>query len=221
MESPRVTILCGHYGCGKTNLALNLALEAAAAGGPVALVDLDVVNPYFRSCEYQGLLEQNGVRLIAPVFAGTTLDTPTLPPEIYSIFSPQTGRVFVDAGGDDAGATALGGLSRQLEEAGCQMLYVVNRFRALTQTPEEAASLLKEVEAASRLRAAGVVNNSHLGVETTWAHVEAAAEFGRRTAERLGLPLLYSTVPDFAAKSPLPQGFRRVRRYVRFAWEEE
>ena len=80
MESPRVTILCGHYGCGKTNLALNLALEAAAAGGPVALVDLDVVNPYFRSCEYQGLLEQNGVRLIAPVFAGTTLDTPTLPP---------------------------------------------------------------------------------------------------------------------------------------------
>ena len=101
------------------------------------------------------------------------------------------------------------------------MLYVVNRFRALTQTPEEAASLLKEVEAASRLRAAGVVNNSHLGVETTWAHVEAAEEFGRRTAERLGLPLLYSTVPDFAAKSPLPQGFRRVRRYVRFAWEEE
>ena len=82
----RITIICGHYGCGKTNLALNLALEAAEQGGPVTVVDLDIVNPYFRSSEYRGLLSSSGVRLIAPVFAGTTLDTPTLPPEISSIF---------------------------------------------------------------------------------------------------------------------------------------
>ncbi len=221
MRSPAVTIVCGHYGCGKTNLTLNLALEAAAAGGPVTLADLDVVNPYFRSCEYRGLLEKSGVRVIAPVFAGTTLDTPTLPPEIYSILSPQAGRVFVDAGGDDAGATALGGLSPRLDQAGYQMLYVVNRFRALTQTPEEAAGLLGEIEAACRLRASAVVNNSHLGVETAWEDIREAASFGRRTAELLGLPLLYSTVPDFAAPEPLPEGFKKVRRYVRFAWEEE
>ena len=113
-QQPRITVVCGHYGCGKTNLTLNLALEAAAAGERVTVADLDIVNPYFRSSEYGGLLEEQGVRLIAPVFAGTTLDTPTLPPELYSIFEPQAGRVFIDAGGDDAGVTALGGLHSQL-----------------------------------------------------------------------------------------------------------
>ena len=91
-QQPRITVVCGHYGCGKTNLTLNLALEAAAAGERVTVADLDIVNPYFRSSEYGGLLEEQGVRLIAPVFAGTTLDTPTLPPELYSIFEPQAGR---------------------------------------------------------------------------------------------------------------------------------
>lgn len=162
-EQARITVVCGHYGCGKTNLTLNLALEAAAAGERVTVADLDIVNPYFRSSEYGGLLEEHGVRLIAPVFAGTTLDTPTLPPELYSIFEPQAGRVFIDAGGDDAGVTALGGLHGQLEETGYQMLYVINRYRVLSQTPEEAAALLGEIEAASRLKATALVNNSHLG----------------------------------------------------------
>ena len=93
----QLTVVCGHYGCGKTNLALNLALEAAQEGGQVTVVDMDIVNPYFRSSEYGELLESRGIRLIAPVFAGTTLDTPTLPPEIYSIFEGG-GPVFLDVG---------------------------------------------------------------------------------------------------------------------------
>lgn len=219
MDTPRITIVCGHYGCGKTNLALNLALEAASAGA-VTLVDLDIVNPYFRSYEYRALLDAQNVRLIAPVFAGTTLDTPTLSPELFSIFAPGAGRVFIDAGGDDAGATALGGLHAQLEAAGYEMLYVINRYRALTQTPEEAAGLLGEIEAACRLRAAGVVNNSHLGVETTPDCLTDALPFARRTAELLGLPLLYSTAPEFAVQGQaLPEGFRIIRRLVRFPWE--
>lgn len=215
-------MICGHYGCGKTNLTLNLALEAAAAGEDVTVVDLDVVNPYFRSSEYGGLLEKNGVRLIAPVFAGTTLDTPTLPPEIYSIFDRGAGRVFLDAGGDDAGVTAMGGFHTQLEEAGYEMLYVVNRYRVLSQTPEEAASLLSEIEAASRLKATGVVNNSHLGVETKLPDLLEALPFAQKAAELTGLPLLYSTAPDFALQEgeALPEGFRPVKRYVTFLWEQ-
>ena len=85
------------------DILTHLALEAAEQGGPVTVVDLDIVNPYFRSSEYRGLLSSSGVRLIAPVFAGTTLDTPTLPPEISSIFEEDAGKVFIDAGGDDAG----------------------------------------------------------------------------------------------------------------------
>lgn len=222
-EAARITVICGHYGCGKTNLALNLALEAAAAGETVTVVDLDIVNPYFRSSEYGGLLEKNGVRLIAPVFAGTTLDTPTLPPEIYSIFDGGAGRVFLDAGGDDAGVTALGGLHSQLAEAGYDMLYVVNRYRVLSQTPEEAAALLAEIETASRLKATALVNNSHLGVETKLSDLTAALPFAKKAAELTGLPLLYSTAPDFALRpgEALPEGFKPIRRYVKFLWEQE
>lgn len=220
-QQPRITVVCGHYGCGKTNLTLNLALEAAAAGERVTVADLDIVNPYFRSSEYSGLLEEQGVRLIAPVFAGTTLDTPTLPPELYSIFEPQAGRVFIDAGGDDAGVTALGGLHSQLEETGYQMLYVINRYRVLSQTPEEAAALLQEIEAASRLKATALVNNSHLGVETRLDTLLGGLDFARKTAQLTGLPLLYSTAPDFALRDgeTLPEGFKRIQRHVKFMWE--
>lgn len=214
-----ITIICGHYGCGKTNLALNLTLEAAQKG-PVTLVDLDVVNPYFRSSDYGDLLKERGVRLIAPVFAGTTLDTPTLPPEIQSIFAPGAGQVFIDAGGDDAGATALGGLSGGLNRAGYELIYVINRYRVLSQTPEECAGLLCEIEAASRLKAAGIVNNSHLGTQTELSHVLEALPFAQRTAELTGLPLLYSTVPDLAlSEGGPPEGFKAVKRLVRFPWE--
>lgn len=214
-----VTVICGHYGCGKTNLALNLALEAAA-DSPVTLVDLDVVNPYFRSSDYRGLLKDHGVRLIAPVFAGTTLDTPTLPPEIFSIFAPDCGRVFIDAGGDDAGVTALGGLSARLDESGYEMLYVINRYRALSQTAEEAAALLSGIETASRLKATGIVNNSHLGVETKMEDLLPALDFAYETARLSGLPLLYSTAPDFTLAGKAPEGFRVVKRLVTFAWEQ-
>lgn len=222
MPSERITVICGHYGCGKTNLTLNLALEAARQGGPVTVVDLDVVNPYFRSSEYRDLLERRGIKLIAPVFAGTTLDTPTLPPDVYSVFEPEAGRVFLDAGGDDAGVTALGGLHQQLAQSGYDMLYVINRYRVLSQTPEEAAALLREIEAASRLKATALVNNSHLGVETRRETLTDALPFAKRTAELTGLPLLYSTAPDFALKEgeALPEGFKTIKRYVKFYWEE-
>ena len=220
-ERSRVTVICGHYGCGKTNLALNLALEAAAKGEKVTVADLDIVNPYFRSSEYGGLLEEHGVHLIAPVFAGTTLDTPTLPPELYSVFEPSAGQVFIDAGGDDAGVTALGGLHTQLEETGYEMLYVINRYRVLSQTPEEAAALLQEIEGASRLKATGLVNNSHLGVETCLDTLLGGLDFARKTAQLTGLPLLYSTAPDFALRDgeTLPEGFKRIQRHVKFMWE--
>ncbi len=221
MRKHRITIICGHYGCGKTNLTLNLALERAEAGKKITVVDLDIVNPYFRSSEYRDLLEEKGVRLIAPVFAGTTLDTPTLPPEIFSIFDEGAGEVLIDAGGDDAGVTALGGLHEQLLQCGYDMLYVINRYRVLSQLPEEAAALLREIEQASRLKATGIVNNSHLGVETEWPDVGEALRFARKTAELTGLPLLYSTVPDFALDGPAPDGFRVIKRLVTFSWEKD
>ena len=217
----KITVICGHYGCGKTNLALNLAVESAKRGRRSVIVDMDIVNPYFRSSDYSAFLKKHGVELIAPVFANTTLDTPVLPPEIYSVFSMEDADIFIDAGGDDVGATALGRLSRNFEEVEYEMLYVVNRYRILSTKPEETLALLREIEAASHLKATAVVNNSHLGVNTTQQTVLDAVDFARDSADLCGLPLLYSTIPDFAVEGDLPENCKVVRRYVHFVWEDE
>jgi len=220
-------IVTGHYGSGKTNLSINLALDLAERYAEVTLVDLDVVNPYFRSSDYTALLERHGVRVVAPTFAGTTLETPSLPAAIYGALD-STGAVILDVGGDDAGATALGRYAKQIEQIDYDMLYVINCYRNLTSTPEEAAALLPEIEAASRLLATGIVNNSHLRRETTVETVLASAAFARRSADILGLPLVCTTVPRSIASgiSSVPSDPTYVMNaypielYVRFPWEQ-
>jgi hypothetical protein len=222
----RFTIVTGHYGCGKTNLAINLALDRARAGEAVTLVDLDVVNPYFRSSDSAELLEQYGVRLIAPGFAGTTVEAPSLSAGIDRVFDTDDA-VIIDVGGDDAGATALGRFADRVAAIDHDLLYVVNRYRNLTTTPEEAAALLREIEAASHLRATGVVANSHLQAQTGVDTVLDSLAYARRTAELLALPLVAVTVPARLADafSPEPGAATHVENaypvevYVRAPWE--
>lgn len=223
----RFCIITGHYGCGKTNLAVNLAVDLAAERGAVTLVDLDIVNPYFRSSDFTGPLAARGVRVIAPTFAGTTLDVPSLSAAVYSVFEGD-GVVLIDAGGDDVGATALGRFARDLGGIDYDMLYVVNRYRALTATPQEAAALLPEIERASHLKATGVVNNSHLRDQTTLATVLDSRRYAEETARLLGLPLRFTTVPEWltAGLSDTPdaaswvENAYAVRIHVRTPWEE-
>lgn len=186
-----IVIICGHYGCGKTNLALNLARECAAAGEKVTLVDMDIVNPYFRASDYGGLLEGMGVELVAPTYAHSNLDLPSLPTEMYSIFT-RTGRIIIDVGGDDSGSTALGRFSKGLSARAYTMLYVVNRYRALSETAEETAQLLGEIEAASRLSADCIINNSHLMQYTTEKTIADSFEYADRVAGLTGLPVMYT-----------------------------
>jgi len=226
-ELKRFCVITGHYGCGKTNLAVNLALDLAEERGAVSLVDLDVVNPYFRSSDYTALLESAGVRVIAPTFAGTTLDVPSLSSAVSSVFGSD-GIVLVDAGGDDVGATALGRFANDIGEIDYDMLYVINRYRNLTTTPEEAAALLTEIERASHLRATGVVNNSHLRDETTLITVLDSLAYGRETAALLGLPLRFTTVPESLAAdvaatrvhAETVENAYPVTIHVRTPWEE-
>ena len=160
-----VTVIVGHYGVGKTNLALNLAIDAAQAGYEVVLADLDVVNPYFRSSEYRGALEAAGARLVAPVFseAGTSLDVPSLTGGVAAAIAEAYARaaepgappfrLIIDVGGDDAGATALGRFSAAIAAGPHALWYVVNPYRSLTPGAAEALAVLGEVEAKARLRA--------------------------------------------------------------------
>ena len=198
-----VTVVVGHYGVGKTNFSLNLALDASRAGRAVTLIDLDVVNPYFRSSDYRARLEEAGVRVIAPVFAGTNVDGTSLPgsiaPAIDLAQRDETGNslLIIDAGGDDAGATALGRFSACVAAAPYTMLYVVNRSRNLTQEAQPALAALREIEEKSHLSATAVVNNTHLQEETDIAVIEAGMAFALEVAQRADMPLLCTTVPDF------------------------
>ena len=216
----RFTVVCGHYGTGKTNLSINLAVQKAAGGNPVSLIDLDLVNPYFRSSDYTEFLKSKGVKVIAPVYAGTTLDLPAIPPEIDSAFESGEDVIF-DVGGDDAGSIVLGRFSQRFQPGEYEMLYVVNRYRVLTTKPEEAAALLREIESASRLKATAVVNNSHLKQLTTAQDIENSLDFAKSTAKFLNLPLLFTTAPEKIVDSLEIENLYPVKIYVRSPWEIE
>ena len=216
----RVTVVCGHYGTGKTNLSINLALDCARRGEDVSLVDLDVVNPYFRSADYADVLTENGVRVVGPNFANTNLDTPSLPAAVRSTIA-EGSRVIVDVGGDDAGATALGVYCRTLAEAEPDVVYVVNRYRSMTTHADEAVQILAEIEAMSHLKATCVANNSHLKRETTEATILDSMGFAEEVASATGLPLRFTTAPrglDFSQLNKIPDIYP-VDVLVRAPWE--
>ena len=189
----RIVVVVGHYGSGKTNFSVNLAVDLKAAGRDVILVDLDIVNPYFRSADFGALLEEKGIGLIAPVYARSNLDVPALDGRLDAVIESDK-TLVIDVGGDDAGAAALGRYSAMIREAGgCDVLYVVNAYRYLTRTSEEAAEILGEIERKARLEVTAVVNNSNLADITTADDIVSSAGYAEETARRYGIPVLCTT----------------------------
>ena len=218
MNHKRIIIICGHYGCGKTNLSINLAVDFTNSGEDVILVDMDIVNPYFRSSDYTVQLQAQGIQMLSPIYAGTNLDAPALTPAIASVFESDKTVIF-DVGGDDAGATALGRYFRNFSSVDYDMFYVINRYRSLTTTAGEASELLGEIESASRLRATAVVNNSHLKQLTNAKTIMDSVDFARDVSERLQLPLLFTTAPREIAPDLKIENIYPVDMYVRTPWE--
>lgn len=191
----RITVFSGHYGSGKTNVALSVALGLARSGQSVTVADLDIVNPYFRTKDSARELEKAGIELICSDYANTNVDIPALPQSMYAITDDRSRKVVVDLGGDDRGALALGRLAPAiLEENDFDLFAVINMFRPLTKTAEETVGVMKEIEAASGLRFTGLVNNSNLGEETTPETVLSSLPYAEKTARLTGLPIVMTTV---------------------------
>lgn len=190
----RIVVVVGHYGSGKTNFSVNLAVDLKAAGRDVILVDLDIVNPYFRSADFGALLEEKGIGLIAPVYARSNLDVPALDGRLDAVIESEK-TLVIDVGGDDAGRGRARPLQRHDQRGGADatMLYVVNAYRYLTRTSEEAAEILGEIERKARLKVTAVVNNSNLADITTAGDIVSSAEYAEETARRYGIPVLCTT----------------------------
>lgn len=201
MEHKRLTLFAGHYGSGKTNIAVNYALHLAGQGKKVCIADLDIVNPYFRTKDSARELAAAGVDLISPQFANTNVDLPALPAEAYRLVTDRQTFGIMDIGGDDRGAYALGRyVPSILEENNYRMAYVANCYRPLTRTAEDALEVMREIETACGLRFTCIINNSNLGTETTPETVLKSLDFIQRLSELSGLPVfLHTAVADVAA----------------------
>ena len=186
----RLTIICGHYGSGKTNIAVNMALELCKIRENVAVADLDIVNPYFRTKDSEEDFKANGIKLICSEFANSNLDLPSLPANLYTITDDKDTSFILDIGGDDRGAFALGRLSPAIiEENDYGMYYVINKYRPLTPDAESAYEIMLEIEAACGIKFTGILNNSNLGSQTTAEDVLDSLEFADKLSEISSLPV--------------------------------
>ena len=201
MEHKRITLFAGHYGSGKTNIAVNYALHLASEGKKVCIGDLDIVNPYFRTADSANELKEAGVELISPQFANTNVDLPALPAEAYRLVEDKSIYAIMDIGGDDRGAYALGRYAPSiLAEGNYRMAFVANCYRPLTRTPEDALEVMREIEAACGIPFTCIINNSNLGPETTAETIRASEAFMEALSQLSGLPLWLTTASEDVAK---------------------
>ncbi len=197
MEYKRITLLCGHYGSGKTNVAVNMAFDLKNQYENVAIADLDIVNPYFRSKDSSQEFTEKGIRLICSEYANTNVDIPALPPDMYALTDDKTIKAVIDVGGDDRGALALGRISPKLvEEGDYEMLMVINCFRPLTRDSQSTIEVMLEIEQACGIKFTGLVNNSNLGEQTTKEDILNSLEYAKEIERKTGVKLKVTTVKE-------------------------
>ena len=197
MEYKRITLFAGHYGSGKTNIAINYAFNMKTDGKNVVIADLDIVNPYCRTKDSEAELREAGIELISSEFASSNVDLPALPQDIYSVVDNNERYAIMDIGGDDRGAYALGRYADSIKkENNYEMFMVINMYRPLTRDVESTVEVMKEIETACSMKFTAIVNNSNIGEETTAQDVLDSLEYAQAVSQATGLPVGLTTVRE-------------------------
>ena len=193
----RITLLCGHYGSGKTNVAVNMAYDLKKKHEKVVIADLDIVNPYFRTKDSAGEFEDLGIRLICSEYAGSNVDIPAMPQQMYSLTDNKDQMAIIDVGGDDRGALALGRIAPSIiEENDYEMIFVINCYRPLTRDAESTIEVMKEIEEAAKIKFTSIINNSNLGEETTADDVLKSMDYANEVSRLTGMPIKCTAVDN-------------------------
>ena len=195
MFNKRLTVFSGHYGSGKTNVAVNYANALAERGEKVSIYDLDIVNPYFRTVDADKMLKEKGVDLIVSPFAETNVDIPAMNASSYKMLDKNFGKAVVDLGGDDRGALAMGRFCDRIkEENDYDMLLVVNVYRPETRDVDGIIQIMREIERVAEISFTGIINNSNLGLETSAQTVYNSIDTVTKLSQKTGLPVKFTCV---------------------------
>lgn len=223
-KDKRVRIITGHYGSGKTEFAVNYTLKLAKEGYKTAIADLDIVNPYFRSREIEPMFLEKGIKVVASTIKSFAGDLPALSPEIYTLLQDKSYEAVIDVGGDKAGATVLGRFYNHIDPAECDIFFVLNANRPLTNTKENAIRYIRSIELSSRQKITALVNNTHLCGETSIEDILKGQELCEEVSRELSLPIKY-VVTHISLMDRLPKGLQGkifpIRIYMRKPWETE
>lgn len=219
----RISIFTGHFGSGKTEVAVNFAMKLSEQDKKVTIVDFDIVNPFFRTADARSALENRGVRVITPIYANTNVDVPALPPEIYSLFESQTYNVVLDVGGDDVGARALARYREEIIANDYQMYLVINTRRPMTDTPQKITEMIEAIQYTSRLKVTSLVNNTNLLNDTRSEDIEAGMKIIKKVSLDTGIPIgfvsgLNEPMADIGDR--YDTGVLRLEKNIRLPWDK-
>lgn len=218
----RITIFVGHYGSGKTEVAVNYAIKLKEEGNDVIIVDLDIVNAYYRTKDNEKMLNDMGIEVLSPIYANTNVDIPSLPPEMLKVFADKSKKIVFDVGGDDAGATALGRFFSYFSQENYEMYCVINTKRPLTDIKENIIIMIEEININSRLKITGLINNTNLSYETVCDDILRGEEIVLSVCEELKLPFIFTSlleehVNEYKKKSG--SKLFPVRKFLNLPWQ--
>lgn len=221
LDDKRIRIITGHYGSGKTEFSVNYAIKLAQKGEKVAIADMDIVNPYFRSREKKEVMEKLGIRVVAPGEMYINADVPALSPELYTLFQDESYEVVLDVGGDPAGARVLGRFFDNLRDSNYDMMVVINTNRPDTQDAQSAVNYINGIERTARISATGLINNTHMLRDTTLDDVLRGQKVVEEVSRLKKIPVKYISAIEKVAEQ-IPEGLQgegfSLKMYMRPEW---
>lgn len=234
MFDRRIDIFTGHFGSGKTELAVNFAIklselsrgefeDTASVNRRTAIVDMDIINPFFRTVDAKSELERHGIWVISSIYANTNVDIPALPPEIYTLFEKKEYKVVFDVGGDDLGAKAVSRFRQEILDDDYELFFVVNVKRPMTDTPEKIKEMVYRIEESSRIKITKLVNNTNYLYETTAENIIEGHKMLEEVSREIGVPIAFAS----GLRKPLEEAGRVIKvpllpidKLIRLPWEE-